>query len=350
MGDRLVWKRGRESQNETGPSSSGKFETADKTSVNFLYNKEELDKESYLTGKKVDKNFIAYLEIEKNNFDKSLNPNKNRADGEFDLGRKVREDPLAVVKEKENERFKKLQANPQKMERMKKLMMAYMGGQESSDSSSASEEDKPKMSKKTINDRKRSSSRDRKRQKRRSRSRDRKRSKSRDRKRDKERESKSDRDRRRSRDRKRSKSRSKSRSPKRPGYGLIVPGGKKSEKSKQPVEKYESQFSKYKIGPEGYTRKKEHGFANKMSAEEKARKLAEMSSNAEWRDETRKSRVKKGREQDEKEEKEIKTNDHSYYRNIKMAATDKSLEERVKARTSANQKTSAALDKNWTKR
>ena len=33
--------------------------------------------------------------------------NKNREDGEFDLGRKVREDPLAMVKEKENERFKK---------------------------------------------------------------------------------------------------------------------------------------------------------------------------------------------------------------------------------------------------
>ena len=30
-----------------------------------------------------------------------------------------------------------------------------------------------------------------------------------------------------------------------------MPGGKKIEKSKQPVEKYESQFSKYKIGPEG---------------------------------------------------------------------------------------------------
>ena len=49
-----------------------------------------------------------------------------------------------MVKEKENERFKKLQANPQKMARMKKLMMAYMGGQESSDSSSASEDDEPK--------------------------------------------------------------------------------------------------------------------------------------------------------------------------------------------------------------
>ena len=30
-----------------------------------------------------------------------------------------------------------------------------------------------------------------------------------------------------------------------------MPGGKKVEKSKQPAEKYESQFSKYKIGPEG---------------------------------------------------------------------------------------------------
>ena len=49
-----------------------------------------------------------------------------------------------MVKEKENERFKKLQANPQKMARMKKLMMAYMGSQESSDSSSASDDDEPK--------------------------------------------------------------------------------------------------------------------------------------------------------------------------------------------------------------
>ena len=39
-----------------------------------------------------------------------------------------------------------------------------------------------------------------------------------------------------------------------------------------------------------------------------------------------------------------------YFRKIKMAATDKSLEERVKARGSANQKTASALDKNWTKR
>ena len=51
-----------------------------------------------------------------------------------------------------------------------------------------------------------------------------------------------------------------------------------------------------------------------MSAEEKAKRLAEMSGNADWREETRKNRVKKGREIDEAEEKANNTNDHSYYR------------------------------------
>ena len=42
--------------------------------VGFLYNKQELDREAYLTGKKVDKNFTAHLENEKNNFEASLDP------------------------------------------------------------------------------------------------------------------------------------------------------------------------------------------------------------------------------------------------------------------------------------
>ena len=64
----------------------------------------------------------------------------------------------------------------------------------------------------------------------------------------------------------------------------------------------------------GYSRKEKHGFTTKMSAEEKAKRLAEMSGNADWREETRKNRVKKGREIDEAEEKANNTNDHSYYR------------------------------------
>ena len=103
---------------------------------------------------------------------------------------------------------------------------------------------------------------------------------------------------------------------------------------------------------EGYRRKEEHGFSKKMSAEEKARKLAEMAGNAVSHDKIRQKRVADGRKKDAEEERknEGKKNDHSFYRDMKMKATEKSLEERVKARTSANQKTAAALDKNWTKR
>ena len=71
-----------------------------------------------------------------NNFKiKPVFRHKDNSKREFDLGRKLRDDPLALVKEKENERFRKLQANPQKMNRMKKLMMAYMGQNQDSDSS-----------------------------------------------------------------------------------------------------------------------------------------------------------------------------------------------------------------------
>ena len=65
----------------------------------------------------------------------NISRHKDTSKREFDLGRKLRDDPLALVKEKENERFRKLQANPQKMNRMKKLMMAYMGQNQESDSS-----------------------------------------------------------------------------------------------------------------------------------------------------------------------------------------------------------------------
>merc|ERR1711892_547770 len=174
----------------------------------------------------------------------------------------------------------------------------------------------------------------------------------------KSKDSKPSRDRRRSRsrDRKRNRrSRSKSPKPKKPeykeGYGLIVSEATKKRNSERKDEKYESQFAKFKTNePVGYTRKEKHGFTKKLTAEEKAERLAKMQGNAASHDVSRKQRVVKGRKEDEEEEKSIKREDHSYFRKMKMAATDKSLEERVKARSSANQKTSAALDKNWTKR
>jgi len=339
MGERLTWQRGR----EEAPKSSilSKFESGDKVEkIGFLYDQQQTDRESYLTGKKVDKAFDDYLDREKRNFENSLNPHKeSEKNREIDVSYKAKEDPLNFLKEKEHEKFKQLQANPQKMARLQKLMKAYLGNQDDSDSS----EDEKRVSKKSKKpSRRRSRSRSRER-KRRSRSRERKRS--RDRKRStRERSEKSQ-----------PRSRSRSRSPltkekKYKGYGLIKKGSD-SEKLPASSEKYESKF-KNQYKPHAYQRKLKQGFSNKLTAEEKQRKIDEMMGNAAKNDVERASRVKKGREVEEKEEKDFEANrnDHSYYRDLKMKATEKSLEERVRARRDRNQKTSAALDKNWTKR
>ena len=73
MGERLTWQRGR----EEAPKSSipSKFESGDKAEkIGFLYDQQQTDRESYLTGKKVDKAFDDYLDREKRNFENSLNP------------------------------------------------------------------------------------------------------------------------------------------------------------------------------------------------------------------------------------------------------------------------------------
>ena len=69
-----------------------------------------------------------------------FNSHKDNSKREYDLSRKLRDDPLALVKEKEHERFKKLQANPQKMARMKKLMMTYLGDNKESDGDSSDDD------------------------------------------------------------------------------------------------------------------------------------------------------------------------------------------------------------------
>ena len=64
----------------------------------------------------------------------------------------------------------------------------------------------------------------------------------------------------------------------------------------------------------GYTRREKHGFTKKLTAEEKAAKIAAMQGNAAEHDVKRKARVTKGREEDEKEEQKNKKDDHSYFR------------------------------------
>ena len=71
-----------------------------------------------------------------------------------------------------------------------------------------------------------------------------------------------------------------------------------------------------------YQRKLKQGFSNKMTAEEKQRKIDEMMGNATKNDADRAERVKKTRAVEEKEEKEFEANrnDHSYYRQAQIQA------------------------------
>jgi len=136
----LVWSELRRCLGrEEAPKSSipSKFESGDKVEkIGFLYDQQQTDRESYLTGKKVDKAFDDYLDREKRNFENSLNPHKeSEKNREIDVSYKAKEDPLNFLKEKEHEKFKQLQANPQKMARLQKLMKAYLGNQNDSDSS-----------------------------------------------------------------------------------------------------------------------------------------------------------------------------------------------------------------------
>ena len=74
-------------------------------------------------------------------------------------------------------------------------------------------------------------------------------------------------------------------------------------------------WQKAKVTPFlGYTRREKHGFTKKLTAEEKAAKIAAMQGNAAEHDVKRKARVTKGREEDEKEEQLNKKDDHSYFR------------------------------------
>merc|ERR1719350_916677 len=136
--------------------------------------------------------------------------------------------------------------------------MAYLGNNEDQAEKDDSSDDDDRSS------RKRKKSKDSSRSRRRSRSRERRR-------------------RSRSRDRRRSRSRSpKEKKPMKEGYGLIISEAtKKRNSERRKDEKYESQFAKYKTNePVGYTRREKHGFTKKLSAEEKAARLAKMAGNA----------------------------------------------------------------------
>ncbi|XP_054851561.1 pre-mRNA-splicing factor CWC25 homolog isoform X1 [Eublepharis macularius] len=104
---------------------------------------------------------------------------------------------------------------------------------------------------------------------------------------------------------------------------------------------------------EGYRRQQASGYTRNLSAEELEQKRQEMMANAKWREEERANNVKKHRKEEarEKELEKLDRRDGKFIHHIKLeSASTSSLEERVKRNIHSIQRTPAALEKNFMRR
>ncbi|KAG8139829.1 putative Coiled-coil domain containing 49 protein [Naja naja] len=100
---------------------------------------------------------------------------------------------------------------------------------------------------------------------------------------------------------------------------------------------------------------KEHKYrrsqtSRKLSAEELEKRRKEMMENAKWREEERKNNVNKHRKEDEREQalEKLRQSNGKFIHNIKLeSASTSSLEDRVKRNIHSIQRTPAALEKNF---
>lgn len=123
-----------------------------------------VDREDYLTGRKVDKSF-AILEKEENGIE--LNPNdesclpstlftlgegssgpKSGEEADVDYMNKLREDPLYEMKRKQIEAARKILDNPLRLKKMKSLIESTLKVSDDSDSDSSSKKRHKKKKKK----------------------------------------------------------------------------------------------------------------------------------------------------------------------------------------------------------
>lgn len=166
-----------------------------------------------------------------------------------------------------------------------------------------------------------------------------------------------------------SRSRSRSHSPRRyPGNSTHhgVPRGRREKSRSQTPPRYDKSHSsksdwKEKSRPRSpspkkqdfYQRRHNSGFTKKLSAEELERKRREMMDNAKWREEERANNVQKYKQEEEKErDLDKKDNrDGKFIHRMKLeSASSSSLEDRVKRNIHSIQRTPAALEKNFMKR
>jgi len=336
--------------------------------LNFIYdeNSAKPKEEDYLLGKSVDANYEKGTMGQINAVEYDCVPESifsSKAEHQVDIQRKLQEDPLIELRKTEVETRKRILDNPLKMreihsyiEKMKKKKskkkkkkhshsdldddedlnalilkkMNKMRGDSDSDS-------EPKHSKKKRRSPSASPDRSRKdRRRERSRSKERhhkQRSRSRDRNRRQRSRSKDRYNRHRSRskepERRRQRSRSRERSKRR------------DERSPPPPRKNAKDH------------RSSAKSSSKLSDEERAKKLREMMSNADWRDEQRTKNVKKYREEEKEEEDQHYSRDHDpefVRKQLIKAASSGTVESRIQSNKHNIQRSGMAMDKNFAKR
>ncbi|XP_066193098.1 pre-mRNA-splicing factor CWC25 homolog [Sylvia atricapilla] len=325
-----------------------------------------VNREEYLMGRPVDK-FILDKVGDKDaggSGDTGLLPGsifaRAGASSVLDMATKIREDPLFMIRKREEEKKREVLNNPVKMKKIKALLQNSLDKKE--------RKKKKEKKKKHKKHRRRSSS---------------------------SHSSSSEEDRGRNKSQKKVDSSSlKAASSKLPGYGLQVkapeqtqspPGHpraphrsrERSRSSSRSPQRHSSRrnpergsgspsrHSKLHSGRQekgrarspspkkSFRRQHTSGYTRRISAEELERRRQEMMADAKWREEERANNVRRQRRHEglERELQKLDTGDGKFFQRLKLeSASTSSLEDRVKRNIHSLQRTPAALEKNFMQR
>ncbi|NXX10851.1 CWC25 factor, partial [Podargus strigoides] len=333
-----------------------------------------VNREEYLMGRPVDKYVFEKTEDKDAgcSSETGLLPGsifaKTGANSVLDMANKIREDPLFMIRKREEEKKREVLNNPVKMKKIKQLLQ-----------NSLDKKEKKKKKKKHKKHRRRSSSSE-------SDSSDEERSKNKSKRRtnssswkpalskapgyglqvrDPDQSHRSRRspaagqERAPHKHRDRSRSRSQSRSPQRRSSkknseqsgcrGSRSP----SRHSKQHSNREEKGRARSPSPKKSYRRQHAPGYTRKISPEELERKRQEMMENAKWREEERANNLRKHRKEEEleRELEKLDSRDGKFFNRLKLeSASTSSLEDRVKRNIHSLQRTPAALEKNFMQR
>ncbi|NXV05296.1 CWC25 factor, partial [Cettia cetti] len=324
-----------------------------------------VNREEYLMGRPVDK-FILDKVGDRDSGgsgDTGLLPGsifaRAGASSVLDMATKIREDPLFMIRKREEEKKREVLNNPVKMKKIKALLQNSLEKKE--------RKKKKEKKKKHKKHRRRSSS---------------------------SHSSSSEEDRGRNKAQKRVDSSSWKASSKIPGYGLQLRDAEQSRRSRSPPGQARaprersrspsrsplrhssrrnperasgspSKHSKLHSSREekgrarspspkkSFRRQHPSGYTRKISPEELERKRQEMMENAKWREEERANNLRKHRREEEleRELEKLDARDGKFFHRLKLeSASTSSLEDRVKRNIHSLQRTPAALEKNFMQR